>query len=373
VEQPNHRAEQWRRTAQQAGAALADQAQSDITRRLRIEELERELADLHTIIDGVLQSRSWRLTRPLRAAGDLVRGGTPVTDDRSATMDRDPVFEARIAAAYEAVRSTWLQPEPTTFNQKIWHRKLTDRRPILKTYCDKVATRDHVGEILPADVMQERLEVAESVTSLQRVHLPDEVIVRVSHASGGSVVIWDGPTSGGQGHHLWVRRAYSRVDVDWARIAAELDRCLDHDFGWDLLEWGYLGVPRMVVADRLYRGPDGGVPDDLYLHVFHGRVEVIRRANDRQRDTERGAGSYDRDWNPLPIHGKPKPLPFPRPTELDQAIELAEAVCVGGQTMRVDFLLTAQGLKFTEITPYTMSGTWDLTLESADHYLGSLW
>jgi hypothetical protein len=41
--------------------------------------------------------------------------------------------------------------------------------------------------------------------------------------------------------------------------------------------------------------------------------------------------------------------------------------------MRVDFLLTAQGLKFTEITPYTMSGTWDLTLESADHYLGSLW
>lgn len=148
---------------------------------------------------------------------------------------------------------------------------------------------------------------------------------------------------------------------------------MDHDFGWDLLEWGYLGVPRMVVADRLYRGPDGGVPDDLSLYVFHGRVEVIRQTNDRQRDTERGAGSYDRNWIPLPIHGKPKPLPFPRPTELEQAIELAEAVCVGGQTMRVDFLLTAQGLKFTEITPYTMSGTWDLTLESADHYLGSLW
>ena len=63
-------------------------------------------------------------------------------------------FEARIAAAYEAVRSTWLQPEPTT-NQKIWYRKLTDRRPILKTYCDKVATRDRGGDPA-ADVMQKR-------------------------------------------------------------------------------------------------------------------------------------------------------------------------------------------------------------------------
>ena len=328
----------------------------------------------HATLDGILRSRSWRLTRPLRSARRLMGEEVPVAvDTRSTVSDRDAVFEARIAAAYEAVRSTWPQPEPTTFNQKIWHRKLADRRPILKTYCDKVATHDHVARMLPAKVMQERLAIAESVTGLRRDHLPDEVILRVSHASGGSVITWDGPASAGQGHHVWVRRAYSTADLDWARITAELDRCLDHDFGWDMLEWGYFHVPPLVVADRLYRGPEGGVPDDLSLYVFHGRVEVIRQTNDRQRDTERAAGSYDRDWKPLPIDGKPKPVRFPRPTDLDQAIELAEALCVGGETMRVDFLLTAQGLKFGEITPYTMSGNWELTLESADHYLGSLW
>ncbi len=89
------------------------------------------------------------------------REPTKRPDRRSIGDDgSNAVFEARICSRLRStVRSTWLQPEPTTFNQKIWHRKLTDRRPILKTYCDKVATRDHVAEILPADVIQERLEV----------------------------------------------------------------------------------------------------------------------------------------------------------------------------------------------------------------------
>lgn len=345
----------------------------EIQLRAQITHLENELARAHDTLADILSSRSWTVTEPLRRlrAGRVREPHAQPTDE---TITRAELFERRMAAAYEARWSTWPQSEAPGFNQKIWQRRLTDRRSILKTYCDKAATLEHVRELLPVKVLPERLATAESMAQLSFSQLPDEYVVKVTHASGGSVVVWDGPESPGHSHEVWVRRAYHRGDVPFEVVRAELGRCLEHDFGWDLLEWGYLDVPRTVAVDRLYRGADGGLPEDLSVYVFHGRAEVLRQASDRQRSTERWAGVFDRDWKTLPIqHGKATPAEFPRPAELELAIELAEVICTGGETMRVDFLLAADGLRFGEITPYTMSGNTETNTEWADQYLGSFW
>jgi hypothetical protein len=275
--------------------------------------------------------------------------------------------------AYEARRSAWPQPEPTTLNEKIWHRRATDRRPILKTYCDKVASLELVEDRLPAEVLPERLEVADSFAGLERGHLPRECVIKVSHASGGSFVVWDGPASAGQGFDAWVRRAFRSGDVPWTQVDHEISQALHHDYGWEMLEWGYLDLPRMVVVDRLYRAADGGLPPDLMMFVFHGQVEVVRINADRQRE-QRGPGTtYDRNWSPLPIDTRAPRGDYPRPVELDLAIELAEALCPDEEMARVDFLLTADGLRFGEITAYHLGGNAEFRLEWADRYLGSLW
>jgi hypothetical protein len=348
-------------------------AELEIQLRDQIEHLEKELARAHDTLSDILGSRSWTLTEPLRRLrAGRVREPHSQAGDGSAA--RAELFERRMAAAYEARWSTWPHSDSPGFNQKIWQRRLTDRRPILKTYCDKAATLEHAQRLLPAEVLPERLLTVDSMAELSFSTLPDEYVVKVTHASGGSVVVWDGPVSPGHSHEVWVRRAYHSGDIPFDVVRAELGRCLEHDFGWDLLEWGYLDVPRAVVVDRLYRGAHGGLPDDFSIYVFHGRAEVIRQASDRQRSTERWAGVFDRDWKALPIrHGTATPAEFPRPTELDFAIELAEAICAGGETMRVDFLLTADGLRFGEITPYTMSGNVLTNTEWADQYLGSFW
>ena len=367
------RAEVWRLAAQRAAMSAAEKAAIEIQLRDRIRHLEGELARAHGTLTNVVASRSWTVTEPLRRLRAR-RFQVPQSQAAYETTSREELFERRMAAAYEARWSNWPQSESPGFNQKFWQRRLTDRRPILKTYCDKAATLEHVRQLLPAQVLPERLTTADSMAQLSFSELPDEYVVKVTHASGGSVVVWDGPESPGYSHEVWVRRAYHRGDVPFEVVRAELGRCLEHDFGWDLLEWGYLDVPRTVAVDRLYRGADGGLPDDLSIYVFHGRAEVIRQASDRQRSTERWAGMFDRDWKTLPIrHGRATPAEFPRPEELDFAIELAEELCTDDETMRVDFLLTADGLRFGEITPYTMSGNVETDTDTADQYLGSFW
>ena len=334
-------AEVWRLRALDASVQLASAASSAVEHQATIAALRARLDQAEASLERVLRSRSWRLTAPLR------RGSTPTApapvagEGEGDPAARHALFEQRMRAAYDARRIVWPDPQtPTTFNEKVWHRRLTDRRPILRTWCDKVAALELARAVVGDDVMPERLAVADTAADLSLEDLPHEFVVKAGHGSGGSAIVWDGPSLAGHGHPVWFRRAYRRDDLPWHEVVGALDACLARDYGWDFLEWAYLDLPRSVVVDRLYRGSDGGVPDDLDLFVFHGRVEVIRRLTDRQRAHDRGAGSYDRDWRRLPIVGTVPEADFERPTELEQAIELAEALGAGQDFVRVDFLLT---------------------------------
>ena len=53
-------------------------------RELLLEERERQLADKSELVSGMLTSRSWRLTRPLRTASQLGRRASAVVRGRAA-------------------------------------------------------------------------------------------------------------------------------------------------------------------------------------------------------------------------------------------------------------------------------------------------
>jgi hypothetical protein len=206
------------------------------------------------------------------------------------------------------------------------------------------------------------------------VDLPDEYVVKASHGSGGTVVVWDGDSSKGQDWvYPWIRTAYRASDDPRKQVAADLQECMDHDYGWDMLEWGYTGVPRHLVVDVLYRGPDGGLPVDLRCYVFHGRVECMEVASDRQQDGIRYASLHDRDWDVLPIQTRLQHQTHPRPADLGAVIEAAEALGADEDFVRVDLLLTSEGPKFGEVTPYSHAGSVGFRRQWADEYLGRLW
>ncbi len=353
----DERAEQWRLRCQEVGARYAEAA-------AQVALLEADLAAERETMAQVVGSNSWKLTEPLRRVRRRGLASTPASAD---------LFDQRMRSAYDAQTLSWPQPQPQTFNQKIWRRRLLDRRPILRTYCDKHASFEHAAKVLPAQWMPERLALVDTSEELAGLDLPAEYVVKAGHGCGGSAVVWDGPATRGQDWvQPWIRKSYRACDEPLDQVAADLGACLTRDYGWDALEWGYLGVPRQLVVETLYRGPGGGLPEDIGCFVFHGQVQVFLAADDRQRDTQRTSSWHDRQWNVLPImHMQTQPRE--RPSQLDEIIEVAEALAADEEFVRVDFLMTASGPKFSELTPYSHGGNARFTTQAADEYLGGLW
>lgn len=358
----------WRRLCHEGGVRHAETVDREVLAAARIAELEAEVARQKATVAAIVDSRSWRLTAPLRRVRHRrVSRGEPQAPG-------EDLFETRMRAAYEARAGFWQQAEPQTFNQKVWHRRLTDRRDVLHTYCDKQATREYVAARLPEEVLVPRLAAVDHPADLLDLDLPEQYVVKARHGSGGSAVVWDGPNSEGQAWvHPWIRRAYHAADAPLPRIAEDLAPCLSHDYGWDALEWGYLGVPRQLLVDTLVRGPEGGLPLDLRIYTFHGRVEVLEIASDRQREDTRYASWHDRDWNLLPIVTRLTHRPHDAPPGVAEVIEMSELLAGDDPFVRVDWLMTDEGPKFGELTPYSHGGTALFSAEWADQFLGDFW
>ena len=147
MEDEQARAEQWRLRCQEVGILYADAAEREVRANARIAELEAELASEHARIEQILGSHSWKLTEPLRRVRRRPPAGEP---SQPAEGPDEALFEARMRAAYDARAASWPQPEPRTFNEKMWQRRLVDRRPFLRTHCDKHASYEAAAKILPA-------------------------------------------------------------------------------------------------------------------------------------------------------------------------------------------------------------------------------
>ena len=121
--------------------SAAEKAAIEIQLRDRIRHLEGELARAHGTLTNVVASRSWTVTEPPKVACPTI--SSPQSQAAYETTSREELFERRMAVAYEARWSNWPQSGIPGFNQKFWQRRLTDRRPIPETYCDKAATLEH--------------------------------------------------------------------------------------------------------------------------------------------------------------------------------------------------------------------------------------
>ena len=343
-------------------AQLVVLAEADASfQRARAERAEARLGRL-------TGSRSWRWTRPLRRAG---APPAPLLAEMD-TDARAAVFDRRMRAAYETRAAGWPERTPRSLNEKVRHRRLADRRDWLRTTSDKVTATDLIRQRVGDRYAIEILEVVDRADDLDTRDLPDEYVVKTAHGSGGVAVLWHGPSRAASAHATWFREVLDVDDHDRADLLRRLQVCLDLDFGWERLEWGYLDLPRRLVVQPRLAGRSGPLPTDLMLYAFAGRVEVIAVTPERTA-TAFGIAYYDRDWELTPIRSATRLMAQPRPNALAEMIEVAEALAAGQAMVRVDLLDTATGPKVCELTNYPAAGAILFRRYADDLHLGSLW
>lgn len=268
------------------------------------------------------------------------------------------IFSAGLSAAHE--KKLGRRPNlvnPSTYNERILHRIIHDRSPILKTLCDKVAVRDFItarvgdGYNVPITGVWARAE------DIDWAVLPDSFVIKPSHASGQYVMVRDKST------------------CDRAAILEEAESWLRRDFGRRVYEWGYIGLPRRLIVEPILQPPDGKPLIEVHVHVFGGRVGIIRPWTGAKKTPERRGVWCTRDLRPLEIEAddaRTERVDI-EPSIRDTLVAVAEKAAASFSHLRVDFYLTRDGLKIGELTPYVGGGRALLKPPERDAQLGRLW
>jgi hypothetical protein len=246
---------------------------------------------------------------------------------------------------------------PSGFNEWILHRMLHDRDPRLRTVCDKLAVRDFVRQHAGPEFVVPLLGSWQDPASIPWDSLPRRFVLKPNHSSG--------------------RFAIVRTDADRnpAALSAKAARWLRDDFFDANLEWGYLGMPRRLLAEPLLTGPAGEPLAEPHVYTFHGKAAYIGVLADSKLTGKRSENWFDAAGRPLSISTNEYPVGEFALSAHDAkvVVALAERVAAGFDHMRVDIWLTDEGPKIGELTPYNCAGRMRWKPPEWDEKFGRLW
>ena len=244
---------------------------------------------------------------------------------------------------------------PRTFNEKILHRILFDRRGWMTMVADKYRVRDYVREQLGEDILPIVHFVTSDPATIPFDALPDRFVVKPTHGSG------------------WVEIVRDKHTLDRARLVRTCRSWLDQSYYERTREWIYKDIKPRILIEEFIDDGSGGSPNDYKLFVFGGRVEFILVTMGRFE--VRAHMLLDRDWQPVDVtlaYSRVRRAVAP-PPHLAQMIRAAEQLAHGMDFVRADFYDTPEKLFFGELTATPGCGLDRFEPASFDAHLGSLW
>lgn len=243
---------------------------------------------------------------------------------------------------------------PTTLHEHIHSYMLRERDPRLVLLADKVRVRDYIAQCVGACYTVPLLNQWERVQDVPLATLPFPVVLKPSHASGRVLMLRSAADVQPHEHRLLLRK--------W----------LAQDFSGVNREWFYHLVPHRIIAEPMLFDAQGQIPTDCKAYVIGGRVRYFQVDCGRFERPTRNL--YSPRWQLLPVRGThPRHAPQPPPLELPRMTELAQQLAAPFEFLRVDFYLTADGLRIGELTNSPGAGFGRFYPASFGAEMGACW
>lgn len=241
--------------------------------------------------------------------------------------------------------------KPRTFNEKVNHRIVYDRREILRIASSKVDSKAYVEQLGTGVYVPRTYWVGTDIDELAGLRVATQWVLKASHRSGRLIHGNPGPIDPRQ------------LELDVAEWLA------DAEYAGNRL-WGYREVRKELILEERVGAPES-FPDDLKFFVFDGRVEMIQV--DHARGVNHTRNLYTATWQALDwVYTWPRgPVEEP-PENLAQLLEIAKELGAGFDFVRVDLYNVDGQPVFGELTVYPGAGLspWPPALDFA---LGDKW
>lgn len=244
---------------------------------------------------------------------------------------------------------------PRSFNEKIIHRKLFSNEDLYSTVADKWVVRDYVKSKVGDGVLNEVYHVTDDAKTISFEELPDEFVIKATHASGFNRIVDDS----------------DKEDVE--EIKAECERWLSRTYGEAKCEYWYSDIKPRILIERRLHGKTDSIPQDYKFFVFHGEVRLI------EVDVNRFSGHrrrmYSRDWEPQQFtYAHPLAPATDPPDNLEEMISIAEKIAGDFEFARVDlYEPSSDQVIFGEITLAPESGHGRFDPVEKDFEIGRYW
>lgn len=231
---------------------------------------------------------------------------------------------------------------PKTFSEKLQWLKIYNRKPIYTTMVDKYAVKDYVANIIGEEYIIPNLGVWNKPEDIDFNSLPDQFVLKTTHAGGSSGVV--------------ICKDQSNFD----KISAidKLKKSYNTDCYSFSKEWPYKNVQRRIIAEQ-YMEDESGELRDYKFFCFDGEVKAMFVATDRQKEGEEVKFDFfDMEFNHLPfMQGHPNSTKVIKcPKSFEKMKELASALSKGIPQIRVDFYEVNGLVYFGELTFFHFSG-----------------
>lgn len=248
---------------------------------------------------------------------------------------------------------------PETLNEKLLKRKLEQygSDPLVRQCADKYRVREYVSRRGCASCLNALIAVYDSVDEIDWDSLPERFAMKWNFGCGYNLICTD------------------KSSLDIAAAKKQLKKWGCEPFWAYYSELQYRKIRKKIIVEEYIGGTDGTLPEDYKFYCFHGQAYCVMLC------TGRGAGRprfyfFDRDFQLLRINkdsiAAPAQVSLPKPALLDEAFQIADALCEGFPFVRVDLYLTAQGVRFGEMTFTPAAALDNQRLPETDRLFGSL-
>jgi hypothetical protein len=139
-------------------------------------------------------------------------------------------------------------------------------------------------------------------------------------------------------------------------------------------EWAYRDLRPRLICERYLENEEFGELIDYKIYCYNDKPEVLFVCSGRYAPGGVRYNAYDMGWNRIYAYkGRPAvALDIERPSNLDEMIETARALCKGFPFVRVDLYSVGGRLIFGELTFYPDAGLCPFTPIEYNTFFGDL-
>ena len=267
-----------------------------------------------------------------------------------------PVKYAKYSHEYYTGKKLDLK-NPKEFNEKIQWYKVFYHPKKLNQLVDKYAVRAYVEDKIGSKYLNEFYGIYKSFSEINFDKLPNQFVVKATHASSYNLIVKDKSTLNKKKVRLLFKK--------WLRT---------NQYYRTWQEWAYKDVlPRLLVEKFLKENGQTSLIDYKF-YCFNGVAKFLEIHLDREDDHKRAF--YDLDFKKLPFRNVSLKQSIDKelikPATFEEMIALSEKLADKLPYVRVDFYSIKDKIIFGEMTFYPSDGKKDFYPEEYNKSLGDL-